>query len=307
METIEKISKVALSHSLRTLHDDGVFNFVFKSLSFSYSQYGINKSIPEFILNTLRSNLEALDNLEDRNYLTQTIRLELSKTNLFDKYQDYKNRSKNEVIYRHLAPHIENTNSPLEIIDIGCGNNALGYYIASRNPQAQVTGTDVIDYNSPRENERVVFIHQNSSTNLPSMGKQFDIALLINVLHHVDPKNVPVLLQQIRLILKPTGKALILEDSFSKEEKPLWNLGHLWEEFERISEDLKIPALNIIDWIGVALIPKDMGMNIPFYFKKPEDWSRVFISEGFKDVDVSFLGFLSDRFHSNPQVLFTIK
>lgn len=105
----------------------------------------------------------------------------------------------------------------VKILDIAAGHGTFGITLAQRNPQAQVVAVDwapVLEV--AQENAKAAGVESRYHLNPGSafevdLGKDYDIALLPNFLHHFDPPTNVKLLQRVRAALKPQGRVAIQE------------------------------------------------------------------------------------------------
>jgi SAM-dependent methyltransferase len=106
---------------------------------------------------------------------------------------------------------------PVKILDVAAGHGIFGIVLAQRNPQAEVVALDwpgVLAVAS--ENAKKMGVADRHRA-LPGdafavdFGRDLDVVLLTNFLHHFDePTNIK-LLEKTARALKPGGRAVILE------------------------------------------------------------------------------------------------
>lgn len=107
--------------------------------------------------------------------------------------------------------------APISVLDIAAGHGFFGIHIAKRNPQARITAVDwaaVLEV--ARENAQQAGVSDRLNTLAGSafdvdFGKDHDIVLLTNFLHHFDRETCVTLLKKVRAALKPGGRAITLE------------------------------------------------------------------------------------------------
>ena len=100
----------------------------------------------------------------------------------------------------------------LKILDYGCGIGIFAKAIFDSIPDVTIHGFDVssksIECVSPELQKGNNFF----TSNLDELDSDYDIAMLITVLHHVVPKSErPGVMQNIYKRLKPGGKLIIIE------------------------------------------------------------------------------------------------
>lgn len=107
--------------------------------------------------------------------------------------------------------------SPCKVLDIAASHGMFGITIARHNPNAQIVAQDwknVLEVT--KENAQKAGLNGRLST-LPGsafdveFGKDYDVVLLTNFLHHFDPPTCEQLLRKCRAALKPGGRAAVLE------------------------------------------------------------------------------------------------
>src|SRR4051794_30760003 len=113
-------------------------------------------------------------------------------------------------IQRQLQPHLP---SGASILDVGAGSCLLARRLAMRG-DLDVTAIDVVDYNATD-----LPLKLYDGTRLPFEDNQFDIAILVFVLHHApDPKSL--LLEAARV---SRSAILLVEDCpRNSVERRLW-------------------------------------------------------------------------------------
>jgi len=106
---------------------------------------------------------------------------------------------------------------PKRVLDIAAGHGVFGIAIAEAVPDAQVVATDwkaVLEV--AKENAEAAGVSARYRTIEGSAfdvewGKDFDLVLLTNFLHHFDPPACVQLLSKVRRSLSPGGRALAVE------------------------------------------------------------------------------------------------
>ncbi len=106
---------------------------------------------------------------------------------------------------------------PIKILDIAAGHGMFGIAFAARNPHAQVYAVDwtpVLEVAA--EHARAAGVADRHH-NIPGsafdvdFGRDYDVALLTNFLHHFDAPTNEALLKRVHAALKEGGKAATLE------------------------------------------------------------------------------------------------
>jgi ubiquinone/menaquinone biosynthesis C-methylase UbiE len=109
--------------------------------------------------------------------------------------------------------------TPLRLLDIGCGTGTFAAMLAAVRPNAHVVGMDFAESMARTASqkarqagaaERVAFV-RGDSEHLPFADAAFDVVTCSNSFHHYPDQQACV--QQMRRVLKPGGR-LILIDGF---------------------------------------------------------------------------------------------
>ncbi len=98
------------------------------------------------------------------------------------------------------------------VIDIGCGSGEFSALF----PPAQYIGVDIDEASLvyAREKFKRKFLKADA-TQLPFPDGLFSHVLVVGVLHHMNDSDALRVLQEIRRVLAPEGRALIMEDTVS--------------------------------------------------------------------------------------------
>lgn len=133
------------------------------------------------------------------------------------------------------------------VIDIGMGNGLIASIVKKRF-KADVIGADVIDYN-----ESDITMKIFDGKNLPFKDNEFDVAIIIETLHHCDDP-----IQILREAKRVAKKVIILEDV----------------HVSRIHKMI----MNFYDF----MMNVRHGVNTPFNFRSHKEWMGIFERLGLK-------------------------
>lgn len=119
----------------------------------------------------------------------------------------------------HLLVNLVDPNADrkLKVLDIAAGHGLFGIAFAKNNPQVEVVALDWPNVlQVAKENAREAGVADRYSTIEGSAfdvdyGKDFDVVLLTNFLHHFDPPTCEVLLRKVHTALAEEGRAATLE------------------------------------------------------------------------------------------------
>ncbi len=133
------------------------------------------------------------------------------------------------------------TNLPLKILDIGCGDGATELFIRQYFPQWRVYAIDVSEKSiamATAKNLNAVDFTVYNGTDIPFADGDFDIVFIAGVLHHVDFILHQTILREVARVLKAGGRLYLFEHnplnpltrylvntcSFDKDAKLLGNV-----------------------------------------------------------------------------------
>jgi SAM-dependent methyltransferase len=150
-------------------------------------------------------------------------------------------------VFGHRVRALVNCIAPLPprhatILDIGCGDGTLGEMLAVRRSDIRITGADVLL--RPGAGRNVVWF---DGVHLPFEDDLFDVALLVDVLHHTDDPTV--LLREAYRV----AKCVILKDHV------LRGVGAR-------------ATLAAMDWVGNA----PHGVRLPYNYWTDKQWRDAF-------------------------------
>jgi|SRR5215471_2443346 len=141
------------------------------------------------------------------------------------------------------------------VLDVGCGTGTLAIAAKERVGAAgTVHGIDPSPEMIIRARRKVrkagveVRLKQAIVEALPFDDESFDVVLSTLMLHHLPPKARQTCAREIRRVLKPGGRALVVDFGSSAKKKGL--VGHLHRRHGSVKLD------NIIDFLSQA------GLNI---------------------------------------------
>jgi 2-polyprenyl-3-methyl-5-hydroxy-6-metoxy-1,4-benzoquinol methylase len=107
--------------------------------------------------------------------------------------------------------------TPMKVLDIAAGHGVFGITIAQQNPKARIVAVDwanVLDVAKENAKKAGVSLRYGSIAGSAfdvDFGKDFDVALVTNLLHHFDLPTCEKLMRKVYAALKPGGKAVTLE------------------------------------------------------------------------------------------------
>lgn len=118
---------------------------------------------------------------------------------------DYFAAYKAEYLARKVAPRAGG-----KLLDYGCGVGLLSRHLKSRLSEVRIDGFDVSKDSVNRVDESLR--RQGTfSTDLNELGRDYDVVVLCNVLHHVKPDNRRAVIRESASRLADGGKLVVFE------------------------------------------------------------------------------------------------
>lgn len=178
-----------------------------------------------------------------------------------------------------LLPYLP---APGHWLDLGCGYGLLSFYLASRFPQAHITGVD------PDQEKIALACHLaqvNGLTNLQFQAglaqdhsiPECNLVTLVDVLYLIPREQQEQILAAAAAQLEPGGHLLLKE----MREGPAWKYAWNWLE----------------EWLAVRLLGITYGRQ--FYFRTQAEWEGLLCDLGLQVQTVRL-----DHGYIHPHVLF---
>ncbi|MBF0484435.1 MAG: class I SAM-dependent methyltransferase [Candidatus Omnitrophica bacterium] len=284
-------------------YDGELKNFIVDNLTARYTSWGLAPELASKIIDALIRHSSDLKAARDAVY-------EIIKFNDDPKwkaaYEDYKEATKYESTYNLLLPQINSLPAGSVIVDWGAGNNALGKTIATHFPNIKVIGIDPYVYNEESNLPNLNFYTQPDQAKAPTEipAHSVDLVTLNAVLHHVDDGLIDEVLKEIKRILKPSGKIVIIEDTWSLTLPVSTNADEITTKrflelssSEKYGEQFAKDYMTFNDWYANIVVHSWDGMALPYKFRSIEEWQDLFYKDGFKSGEVENLGFPKKTFH----------
>ena len=274
-------------------------DFIEQVLFKRYDSWGLPKDLAHRITNTLKSNWQDPKAAVKAVY-ESVIDFE-ADAQWNSAYSEYRESTKYTTTYSLIAPHVSTMHKGGVVVDVGCGNNALGKEIAANNMDLQVIGSDPYDYHEEYPLKNLQFRLQKDPYTLPFEDHSVDLIILNAALHHVaDPD---ILLSEIYRVLKPGGRLILVEDTYSATLPPQGAdvdtelTGKFLALVRKYGEAFARDYFAFNDWYANILVHKWTGMSLPYNFNSIESWIATFAKSGFKTVSAEHKGFAQRGFH----------
>jgi SAM-dependent methyltransferase len=133
------------------------------------------------------------------------------------------------------------------VLDIGCGDGRVAGLLAAQRKDLTVTGVDVIV-----QSNALIPVTEYDGLHLPYQDRTFDVAILLDVLHHTDDPRL-LLAEATRVC----GERLVIKD-------------HLCDGW------LADTTLRFLDWAG----NREYGVRLPYTFWTSAQWREAFAAMG---------------------------
>jgi ubiquinone/menaquinone biosynthesis C-methylase UbiE len=188
------------------------------------------------------------------------------------------------------------------VLDFGCGKLAFLKNMAENNNH--ITRLTGIDPKSQPDllalDPRIEFARSLDAVSDASV----DLAIIKLVLHHLrDDQEAQNIFKELRRVLRPNGKIIVFEESFSSVSCDAHELASylakfnlemspVTSDFLQLAETEKIEFLFLNDWL--------MNLQNPYMpwtglYKSMEDWITLIESGDFKKESAQFLGAIKHR------------
>jgi SAM-dependent methyltransferase len=151
------------------------------------------------------------------------------------------------VLSNLLATHIPQNSS---VIDIGCGDGTLASSVASLRGDLHIEGVDIMVRTSAD-----IKVLAFDGLKLPFPDQYFDVAIFVDVLHHVDEP-----LKLLREAGRVAKRKIIIKD-------------HLRQGF------MAQTRLSMMDWVGNAR----HGVFLPYRYWSRIEWCKAFVDSGLNE------------------------
>jgi SAM-dependent methyltransferase len=209
-------------------------------------------------------------------------------------YHQYKTVTKPEGDFQTLQKLLPGKS----VLDYGCGSGYLDARLAKGG--YRVLTTDVLDYRY-EEARQLPFVRMSSATDIGYPDDSCDVALVLAVLHHINPDDLPRVIQRLTRIAR---YALIKEDTYGWPEHAEGLADSLRTQallrgFLGMTLEKQQQVLALIDFFANAVAQGIPEMNMPFAFKTVREWETVLLQNGFRVTRSIMAGFEPGRMHKS--------
>lgn len=117
------------------------------------------------------------------------------------------------------------------IVDVGCGEGALVEALAAAGYAAEGVEPEPAAIAAARRRAPHLRFQQSGAERLPLENAAFDVVAMVNSLHHVPQTLMPLALAELRRVLKPSGRVVVMEPSVT---------GSFFEALRPIEDETKV-------------------------------------------------------------------
>ena len=290
-----------------TLRNQAVVEFVSTSVKAGYREFfgaasdqvcGMVDSAFEKLAQSQQAGVSTGQLVEITSALLEHTFRKADSAFLFNRiYHQYKTQTKPETDFQQLQKLLPGK----RVLDYGCGSG----YLAARLAKGgyKVFTTDVLDYRY-EEARRLPFVQMASATDIPYPDNSTDVALVQAVLHHINPSDLPLVIQRLGKIAR---YALIKEDTYGLPNDleglaEMLTTQPLLGTFVSMPLEVQHQVLVLIDFFSNAIAQGIPEMNMPFEFKTVSEWEQVLLHNGFKVSKTVLAGFEPGRMHKSCHV-----
>ncbi len=177
------------------------------------------------------------------------------------------------------------------MLDWGLGDGGFARFVQDRT-ELKVAGCDVIDWRSETAKQIPFYRLDSHLSVLPNCkDEQFDTVVLMYVLHHIDPQDLPQVLEEVMRVCR--RNVIIVEDIFGVEKTDAINLCPISREFAALPHDSQLQVIKMRDYLRNIVMFGIEDMNMPFEFQPIDQWHGIFYKQGWKIADTKVVGFNS--------------
>jgi SAM-dependent methyltransferase len=150
------------------------------------------------------------------------------------------------------------------LLDIGCGPASMLPYLE----EVQYTGLDLepnfVEEARAKYGARATFIHARVQDLAAKLDSEFDLAIAIGVVHHLDDGEAGELFRAVGKLLKPGGRLILSDPVFRKEQNPLARLVMSFDRGKSIRTKEGYSALAVAALELVEVETRSDFLRIPY-------------------------------------------
>jgi SAM-dependent methyltransferase len=203
-------------------------------------------------------------------------------------------------------------------VDLGAGGTDLLDALSTPSTRIAVD----IELSEPLPGSRATLVKQTSPDRIPLPDDSADTVIATGVLHHIDAAVRRRLLADTARVLRPEGRLLLLEESFSATDQPAGSRDSAAQTADCLGgdpdvvaaqndafADLQLPDrmtfLAFTDWWGNRVMKGSLTIPLPYSFLTSEAWRIELLAAGLPVTNTRNLGLCSGGGHmASPRILF---
>lgn len=148
-------------------------------------------------------------------------------------------------------------NATPKLLDFGCGNMAISRYMVAIGVAESAFGVDTYPVSALNEEKSDCYKQIDGGMRLPFLDREFDVAICIDVLHHIGIDDSAEVLRELGRV----SRFVVVKDHF---------------EYGLVSRQL----LRLADWYGNFVY----NVNVPDRYYDPGLWSKIIQAAGLKEL-----------------------
>jgi SAM-dependent methyltransferase len=165
-----------------------------------------------------------------------------------------------EIIFEQIKDFLQGH----DVLDLGCGDGKVGEMIAKEQSR-QVVLADIYEHGHISTTD-LPFSLIKKNKQLPFRADSFDTTLLLTVLHHSD--DPLAVLKEAKRVTRTNGRIIVIESVYGIKA-----YGKLSREQQRLANIFFDHFYNRI--IHYSEFKKNK-VNVPYNFRTPQDWNKLF-------------------------------
>lgn len=160
------------------------------------------------------------------------------------------------------------------LLDIGCGPASMLPYLEGVNYTGLDLEQNFIELARGEYGNRATFVHARVQDLAEKLNSQFDLAIAVGVLHHLDDEEAKELFRATSTLLKPGGRLIVSDPVFRSRQNPLARLVMAFDRGKSIRTKEGYGALAVAGLEPLRREVRSDFMRIPYdhcisVYKKP--------------------------------------
>jgi len=176
------------------------------------------------------------------------------------------------------------------LVDFGSNDSALGNLLLNSKYQSkieQIISVDVENRNPDLFIDKLHFLLIDNSYRVNLPNESVDFIFFRYSLHHMTFDIQLMVLNESYIILKPHGKLIIVEDTFSLKNEAIFN-NNFSQLFSRFSDGSCKMILSMLD--ASSCFIHEETMPFAFSFRSIEEWDDIMTKIGYSKMNNKYWG-----------------